>query len=105
MLDIEHNELAAAAKKLHDSLPVNDRVELPQRPLDSSQLVTVIRNVQAEWLSSSRQHAFSRSMTLCDDFVSSVDSHSALLSALPECEFHLALFYSTVQLMIKVRVF
>lgn len=101
MLDIEYNELAQAWKRLQAFLPVESQVQFQERPQHARDLVTEIRNVQRRWLSSSRQPVFSRSISLCDDLLATVDAHS-ILSSLPGSHAYLALFYGTVQSTIKV---
>lgn len=104
VLDIEYNELAQAWRRLRAFLPLECQAEFHDRPRDAQSLLTEIRNVQAAWISSPRQRIFTRSMTLCDDFISTVDAHSFLLATLPEPESYLALFYGTLQATVKVKL-
>lgn len=101
MLDIEYNELAQAWKRLQTFLPVECHVVFQERPRDARGLATEIRNVQARCIASSHKRPFSRLMGLCDDFLATVDVHS-LLSTLPMSETYLALFYGTLQSIVKV---
>lgn len=105
VLDIEYNELAQAWRRLQAFLPLESQVEFQERPQDARALLAEIHNIQAAWMSSPRQRMFSRSMSLCDDFISTVDAHSFLWTALPESQSYLALFYGTVQAAIKVRIY
>ncbi|OJJ31116.1 hypothetical protein ASPWEDRAFT_119323 [Aspergillus wentii DTO 134E9] len=100
-LDIEYNELAQTWEIFQDSLPAEDQVDFQERPQDARDVLSLVRNVQTVWMSTPRQRVFSLSMTLCDRFLSTFDSHSILLMTLPECELYISLFYGSLQSLIK----
>lgn len=102
VLDIEYNELTQAWKRLQEFLALENQVEFQERPQDYRDLSRVVRCVQDGWVSSPNQPTFTRCISLCDDFLSTVDPHSLLLATLPDCEFYLSLFYGAVQSIIKV---
>lgn len=101
MLDIEYNELAQAWKRLQAFLPVECHVVFQEPPRDARGLAAEIRNVQARCMASSLQWPVRRLVRPCDVFLATVDAH-ALLLALPMSETYLALFYGTLQSIIKV---
>lgn len=102
-LDVECNELAQTWKKFQDHLPQQDQVGFDERLQEFRDVSALIGNVQNVWMSNPRQHVFSRSMALCDQFTSSVHLHLVLLSALPRNEAYIALFHGVLQSVIKVR--
>lgn len=102
-LDVECNELAQTWKKFQDHLPQQDQVGSDERLQEFRDVSALIGNVQNVWMSNPRQHVFSRSMALCDQFTSSVHLHLVLLSALPRNEAYIALFHGVLQSVIKVR--
>lgn len=101
VLDIEYNELVQAWNRLHGVLPPENQVPFHHPPNDSD-LLPVVRAVQTSWMSSPHQPLFTRSSSLCDHFLSSVNTHSSLLSTLPDCDAYRALFYAAIQSVIKV---
>ncbi|KAJ8223157.1 hypothetical protein LV159_003474 [Aspergillus fumigatus] len=100
-LDVECNELAQTWKKFQDHLPQQDQVGFDERLQEFRDVSALIGNVQNVWMSNPRQHVFSRSMALCDQFTSSVHLHLVLLSALPRNEAYIALFHGVLQSVIK----
>ncbi|KAE8374566.1 hypothetical protein BDV26DRAFT_36633 [Aspergillus bertholletiae] len=100
-LDVEYNELAQSWRRFQENLPLADHVEFQERPQTSQDVRVVVRNVQTLWLSHPRQQVFSRSMTLCDTFVETIDSHAALLMTLPKSDSYRSLFYGVLQSIIK----
>ncbi|KAF9886700.1 hypothetical protein FE257_011214 [Aspergillus nanangensis] len=101
ILDVEYNELAQSWKRFQDNIAPNDKVDFQLRPQNAQDVLAVVRDIQSGWMSNPRQRLFNRCMTLCEDFVSSVDPHSVLLAALPNSEFNQSLFYGVLQSIIK----
>ena len=101
---MEYNELAQSWKRFQENLPLADHVEFQERPQTSHDVQAVVRNVQTRWLSHPRQQVFSRSMTLCDTFVETIDPHAVLLMTLPKNESYRSLFYGVLQSIIKVSL-
>ncbi|KAE8144718.1 hypothetical protein BDV25DRAFT_87395 [Aspergillus avenaceus] len=101
VLDVEYNELAQSWKRFQVDLPVEDQVTFHERSQSSEDVVAVVRNVQALWISSSRQQLYSRSMTLCDTFISTLAAHTKLFTVLPRNEAYRSLFYGVLQSIIK----
>jgi hypothetical protein len=102
-LDVECNELAQTWKKFQEHLPQQDQVGFDERLQEFRDVSAMIGNLQNVWMSTPRQRVFDRSMALCDQFISSVHLHLALLSALPRNEAYIALFHGVLQSVIKVR--
>ncbi|KAE8157974.1 hypothetical protein BDV40DRAFT_276869 [Aspergillus tamarii] len=100
-LDVEYNELAQSWKRFQENLPFADHVEFQERPQTSEDVRAVVRDVQTRWLSHPRQQVFSRSMTLCDTFMETIDPHAVLLMTLPKNESYRSLFYGVLQSIIK----
>jgi hypothetical protein len=96
--------LAQTWKKFHEHLPAQDQVDFDERLQEFRDVSAMIGNLQTVWMSNPRQRLFSRSMALCDQFISSVHLHLVLLSALPRNEAYIALFHGVLQSVIKVRL-
>lgn len=102
ILDVEYNELLQSWKEFKDHLAPADRLDLHDSPQTEDDVVAVVRGIQALWMSSPRQRLFTRSMTLCDQFLSTLDPHAILLQALPNDEANRSLFYAVLQSILKV---
>ncbi|EAU34847.1 predicted protein [Aspergillus terreus NIH2624] len=101
ILDVEYNELLQSWKEFKDHLAPADRLDLHDSPQTEDDVVAVVRGIQALWMSSPRQRLFTRSMTLCDQFLSTLDPHAILLQALPNYEANRSLFYAVLQSILK----
>lgn len=100
-LDVEYNELTQSWKRFQENLPPEDQVTFQERPQTAQDVLAVVRSVQTSWLSHPRQQVFSRSMTLCDTFIDTLDPHAVLLTILPKNESYRSLFYGVLQSVIK----
>ncbi|KAF7586876.1 hypothetical protein BBP40_008205 [Aspergillus hancockii] len=100
-LDVEHNELAQSWKRFQENLPLEDQVTFQERPQTSQDVLAVVRSVQTVWMSHPRKQLFSRSMTLCDTFLSTIDSHAVLWMFISRSESYRSLFYGVLQSIIK----
>lgn len=104
-IDIEWNELVQTWKTFARYLPPEDQVEWEERPQTVQDVRALVRNIQSFWMTRPRQRVFSRSMTLCDRFLLTIETHAALLTVLPDSETYYApLFYGTLQTVLKVGV-
>ncbi|KAL4807256.1 hypothetical protein BDV18DRAFT_159475 [Aspergillus unguis] len=101
ILDVEYNELAKAWKRLQELLPLSDQVLFEERPQTAHDVLVLISDIQATWASSPQQHLFNRSRTLCDAFITTLESHSILLAIIPSHQFYSSLFYGALQSIIK----
>ncbi|KAL4785779.1 hypothetical protein BJX76DRAFT_346805 [Aspergillus varians] len=101
VLDVEYNELAKAWRRLEELLPLPDQVLFEKRPQTSKDVQVLVRDLQAVWASSPQQQLFSHSMTLCDVFLATLDSHTVPLNVLPSHDWDSTLFYSTLQCIIR----
>ncbi|KAE8353677.1 hypothetical protein BDV28DRAFT_132676 [Aspergillus coremiiformis] len=100
-LDVEYNELAQSWKRFNENLPLEDQVKFQERPQTLQDVLAVVRIVQTLWLSHPRQQVFSRSMTLCDTFIDTINPHAVLLMTLPKSESYRSLFYGVLQSVIR----
>lgn len=104
-LDVECNELAQTWKTFQENLPEQDQVGFDERLQEFHDVSAMVGNVRTVWMSNPRRRVFSRSMALCDQFISTVHLHLVLFSGLPRNEAYLTLFYGVLQSVIKVRLF
>lgn len=104
-LDVEWHELVQTWKTFARYLPPEDQIEWEERPQTVQDVQALVRNIQSFWMNCPRQRIFSRSMTLCDRFLPTIEIHAALLTVLPGSETYYApLFYGTLQTVLKVSV-
>ncbi|EPS28774.1 hypothetical protein PDE_03720 [Penicillium oxalicum 114-2] len=101
-LDVEHNELAQTWKAFNRFLPPTSRVQRGDRPPAVDDVVTLIRETQAEWQSHPRRRVFDRPLALSDQLVPTLSIHATLMTVLPDNDlFHAPLLYSVLQTVIK----
>lgn len=101
-LDVEYNELAQSWKRFHESLAPEDQVHFQERAQDAHDVLDVVRSVQSLWMSNPRKHLFSRAMALSNQFLSTFETHTVLLMALPHHESNRSLLYGVLQSILKV---
>ncbi|KAL4889368.1 hypothetical protein BDV59DRAFT_195777 [Aspergillus ambiguus] len=101
ILDVEYNELTQSWKDFQEKLALPDQLDFVPRLQDADHLLSTVRSIQSLWISNPRQHIFSRSMTLCNQFVATVDFHHRLLVALPNHDVYRSLFYAVLQSILK----
>lgn len=101
-LDIEYNELTQSWKTFQDHLLPQDQTDFFPLPQNPHHVIARVRNIQSRWITSPQKYVFGRAMKLCDRFLATMDSHSALLSTLPEYECYASLFYGVLQSVFKV---
>ena len=100
---MEHNELAQTWKAFNRFLPPTSRVQRGDRPPAVDDVVTLIRETQAEWQSHPRRRVFDRPLALSDQLVPTLSIHATLMTVLPDNDlFHAPLLYSVLQTVIKV---
>ncbi|RHZ71308.1 hypothetical protein CDV55_108240 [Aspergillus turcosus] len=100
-LDVECNELAQTWKKFQENLPEQDQVDFDGRLQEFHDVSAMVGNVRTVWMSNPRRRLFSRSMALCDQFISTVHLHLVLFAGLPRNEAYLTLFHGVLQSVIK----
>ncbi|KAL5365190.1 hypothetical protein BJX96DRAFT_158715 [Aspergillus floccosus] len=100
-LDVEYNELVQSWKEFQDHLAPTDRLDFHDRLQTADEVLALVRGIQALWMSNPRQRLFTRSMTLCDQFLSTLDPHAILLRTLPNDEANRSLFYAVLQSILK----
>ncbi|KAL3490528.1 hypothetical protein BJX62DRAFT_137745 [Aspergillus germanicus] len=100
-LDIEYNELARAWKRLQELLPLPDQVSFYERPQTSQDVHRLVRDIQSRWASQPQRRLIKQSMTLCDTFLATLDSHTLPLTTLPSHQFYSSLLYAALQSIIK----
>ncbi|KAJ5804895.1 hypothetical protein N7474_010782 [Penicillium riverlandense] len=104
-LDTERNELAQTWKWFNSHLPAEDRVvDGDARPQTAHDIVDLVRKTQTYWMSRPRQRVYSQASALCDRLLPTLDTHSALLSVLPESNLYALLFYGVLQSLLKATV-
>ncbi|KAJ5604865.1 hypothetical protein N7510_010019 [Penicillium lagena] len=104
-LDTERNELAQTWKWFNSHLPPEDRVvDGDARPQTAHDIVDLVRKTQTYWMSRPRQRVYSQASALCDRLLPTLDTHSALLSVLPESSLYALLFYGVLQSLLKATV-
>lgn len=102
-LDTERNELAQTWKWFNSHLSPEDRVvDGDARPQTAHDIVDLVRKTQTYWMSRPRQRVYSQASALCDRLLPTLDTHSALLSVLPESNLYALLFYGVLQSLLKV---
>ena len=102
-LDVEHSELAQTWKAFIRHLPPEERVDWEERSQTASDVQELVRNLQTFWMSRPRQRVFSRCMTLCEQFLPTVDTHATILAVLPDADaYYIPLLYGVLQSVLKV---
>lgn len=101
-LDVEYNELILSWKAFQDNLAPHDQPDFFPHPQNIRDVIARVRSIQSTWIASPQKHFFSTAMKLCDRFLATMDSHSALLAILPDYECYASLFYGVLQSAFKV---
>lgn len=73
------------------------------RPQAAADVHTLMQNLQSYWMARPRQRPFRRVIALCDKFLPTVDTHTVVLSVLPDgARYYTPLLYAVLQSVIKV---
>ncbi|KAJ5172525.1 hypothetical protein N7492_005118 [Penicillium capsulatum] len=100
-LEIERNELAHTWKTFIRWLSPADRLDTDEQPT-AHNVATLVHSLQSCWRSRPRQQVFSDAMTLCDQFIPTLDTHARLLALLPNSDrYHAPLFFGVLQSVLK----
>lgn len=86
-----------------EGLSPDNRIDFQQRPQTVEDVLRVVREAAEHWTSSERRHASRCSTAVFNRVATTMDSHSTMLSALPDRELYSCLLYTVLQSVIKVR--
>lgn len=102
-LDVEYNELLPTWRKFQEYLSPEDRIDFQERPQTVEDVLRVVCDAADHWTSSERRHAFWCSTAIFSRVAASMESHSIILSVLPDKEVYSSLLYAVLLSVIKVR--
>lgn len=103
LLDIESQNLRDAKEEFYKILPADDRFEGSRSKQDPAAVVVLVNSAIQGWEKKHESSKFGKAKKLFHKVCSSIDQHSTLLEILPQQNEYVALFYGTVQVVIKVR--
>ncbi|KAI9688410.1 MAG: hypothetical protein M1822_001359 [Bathelium mastoideum] len=104
MLDIESHNLRDAKEQFLKSLPADDRYASTKSKQDPASIVTLVNSAIIAWEKKHESSVFGKAKKLFNKVCSSIDQHSVLLELLPKQNNYVALFYGSLQVVIKASV-